>query len=100
MLLPKVLGEHHSGTLPASGSRHSLACGHIVLTSASVFTGLLLYVSLTPLLSFPGGTGGKKIHLPMQETWVPSLSGRSPGGGRSLQYSCLENPMDRRGYNQ
>ena len=30
------------------------------------------------------------------EIWVPG-SGRSPGGGNGnpLQYSCLENPMDR-----
>ena len=38
--------------------------------------------------------------LPMQETWdLFSIlgSGRSPGGGHGnpLQYSCLENPMDR-----
>ena len=35
----------------------------------------------------------------MQETQVQSRSGRSPGGGHgsSLQYSCLENPMDRGG---
>ena len=38
----------------------------------------------------------------MQETWVRFLasipgSGRSPGegNGNTLQYSCLENPMDR-----
>ena len=37
----------------------------------------------------------------MQETWIQSLSGtglgRSPGGGngKPLQYSCLENSMDR-----
>ena len=34
----------------------------------------------------------------MRETWVRSLSwGRSPGegNGNPLQYSCLENPMDR-----
>ena len=34
----------------------------------------------------------------MGETWVHSLRlGRSPGGGHGnpLQYSCLENPMDR-----
>ena len=32
-----------------------------------------------------------------QEMWVPSLGGRPPGGGHGnpLQYSCLENPMDR-----
>ena len=44
----------------------------------------------------------KKTHLPMQETDVRDTglipgSGRSPGGGHGnpLQYSCLENPMDR-----
>ena len=34
----------------------------------------------------------------MQETWVRTLGrGRSPGGGNgnALQYSCLENSMDR-----
>ena len=34
----------------------------------------------------------------MQETWVPSLcQERSPGeaNGNPLQYSCLENSMDR-----
>ena len=41
----------------------------------------------------------KATHLPVQgtsQTWVQSL-GRSAGGGNgnSLQYSCLENPMDR-----
>ena len=31
--------------------------------------------------------------------WIPEL-GRSPGGGpgNPLQYSCLENPMDRGGW--
>ena len=33
----------------------------------------------------------------MQETWVQSLGQESPGKGHGnpLQYSCLENPMDR-----
>ena len=30
----------------------------------------------------------------MRETWVRSL-GREDGNGDPLQYSCLENPMDR-----
>ena len=35
--------------------------------------------------------------MPMQETQVQSLSGRSPGGGNGnpFQYSFPENPMDR-----
>ena len=49
-------------------------------------------------LKFPSSR--LKTHLPMQETRDEGLipgSGRSPGGGHgnSLQYSCLENPMDR-----
>ena len=38
-----------------------------------------------------------KNPLAMQETWVRAGLGRSPGegNGNPLQYSCLENPMDR-----
>ena len=41
------------------------------------------------ILGFPGGTSGKVVWIP---GWV-----RSPGGGldNPLQYSCLENPIDR-----
>ena len=37
------------------------------------------------------------MQLPMQETKVNPVWGRSPGGGNGnpLQYSCLGNPMDR-----
>ena len=33
----------------------------------------------------------------MQKTWIQSLSGRPPGeeNGNPLQYSCLENPVDK-----
>ena len=47
----------------------------------------------------------KKNLSEMSETWVQPLvelprSGRSPGGGNGypLQYSCLENSMDREAY--
>ena len=53
---------------------------------------------------FPGGLEVERIHLPMQEITcnvgeagsIPGL-GRSPegGNGNPLQYSCLENPMNR-----
>ena len=54
-----------------------------------------------PWAGLPGGTNGKK-NLPanagdMREVGsIPGL-GRSPGGGHGspLQYSCLENPMER-----
>ena len=46
----------------------------------------------------PWQLSGKKIHLTTQEIEVPSLGQEDPlekGNGNPLQYSCLENPMDR-----
>ena len=55
-------------------------------------------------MGFPGADSGKKKKKKMpantgdiRDTGSIPESGRSPGGGpaNSLQYSCLENPMDR-----
>ena len=48
------------------------------------------------LLAFPGDSDGKESCDAGDTSSVPGL-GRSPEGGHgnSLQYSCLENPMDR-----
>ena len=47
---------------------------------------------------FPGGPVVKNLPA-MQETWVESLGGEDPLGGRAWQptlvLACLENPMDR-----
>ena len=54
-------------------------------------------------MGLPRGHSDKRIHLPMQKTGevglFPGLR-RSLGGGNgsSLQYSCLENSMDRRAW--
>ena len=47
-------------------------------------------------VGFPGGTSAKELGDIRDEGLIPLL-GRSPGGehGDPLQYSCLENPMDR-----
>ena len=48
-------------------------------------------------MGFPGGSDGKESACKGGDpSSVPRL-GRSPGGGHGnpLQYSCLENPMDR-----
>ena len=53
-------------------------------------------VFLLPL-DFPGGSDGKASASKAGDPdSIPGL-GRSPGGGKGnpLQYSCLENPMDR-----
>ena len=51
-------------------------------------------------MGFPGGSVAKNLPANAGDRGNACLipgSGRSPGGGNgnSLQYSCLENPMDR-----
>ena len=52
-------------------------------------------------MGYPRGASGKEpacqCRLDLTDTGLFLGSGRSPGGGYSnlLQYSCLENPMDR-----
>ena len=47
--------------------------------------------------SFPGGTVEKNLHANVGDVGSIPGSGSSPGGrnGNPLQYSCLENAMDR-----
>jgi len=49
------------------------------------------------LFSFPGGSEGKASACNVRGLGLIPGSGRSPGegNGNPLQYSCLENPMDR-----
>ena len=49
---------------------------------------------------FPGGSGGKGSAYNAGDPGSVPGSGRSPGegNGNPLQYSCLENPMDRGGW--
>ena len=51
----------------------------------------------TSVLGFPGGSGGKESTCNARDLGSITSFGRSPGEGKgySLQYSCLENPMDR-----
>ena len=46
---------------------------------------------------FPGGSDGKESACNAGDLGSIPGSGRSPGeeNGNPLQYSCLENPMDR-----
>ena len=48
-------------------------------------------------LGFPGGSMGKESACNAGDSDLIPGSGRSPGGGHGhpLQYSCLENPVDR-----
>ena len=52
---------------------------------------------IKPLFSFPGGSDGKESACHAGDPGLIPGLGRSPGewNGYPLQYSCLENPMDR-----
>ena len=52
-----------------------------------------------PSSGFPGGTSGKKSASNSGDASLIPRWGRAPGGGHGnpLSYSCLENPMDKRG---
>ena len=55
---------------------------------------IMLYQSL---IDFPGSSNGKESACNVGDLGLIPVLGRSPGEGHSnpLQYSCLENPMDR-----
>ena len=48
-------------------------------------------------MGFPGGSAVKNLPANAGDTGLIPGLGRSPGegNGNTLQYSCLENPMDR-----
>ena len=52
---------------------------------------------LSKVTIFPGGLDGKASAYNAGDPGLIPGSGRSPGegSGTPLQYSCLENPMDR-----
>ena len=58
---------------------------------------MLLAVIYCDLLGLPCGLGGKESSCNEGDLGLIPGSGRSPGGGNVnlLQYSCLENYMDR-----
>ena len=49
------------------------------------------------IVDFPGGSEGKESVYNVEDLGFIPGSGRSPGeeNGNSLQYSCLENSMDK-----
>ena len=54
-----------------------------------------IHVKLEWAQGFPGGSHGKESASNVGDLGLVPESGRSPREGNSLQYSCLENPMDR-----
>ena len=61
---------------------------------------MVIFIGLIPPMGFPGGASIKNLLDNARDVRDASSipgSGRFSGGGHgnSLQYSCLENPMDR-----
>ena len=57
----------------------------------------ILGIQHSIIWGFPGGSDGKEYACTARDLDVIPGLGRSSGGGHDnpLQYSCLENPMDR-----
>ena len=57
----------------------------------------IFYQILQVLMGFPGGSDSKEFACNAGDPRMIPGSGRYPGEGNGnlLQYSCLENPMDR-----
>ena len=69
-----------------------LICKHLFL-----FWSMSCYTEVGFFSDFPGGSDSKECSCNVGDLGsIPGL-GRSPGGGNGnlLQYSCLENPMDK-----
>ena len=58
---------------------------------------MALQVATPVFMGFPGGSDGKESACNVRDLGLIPGLGRYPGGGHAnlLQYSCLENPMDR-----
>ena len=71
-------------------------CNYFLLSILAGFY-VLLHVPPQPLRGFPGDSVVKKPPASVEDTDSIPASGRCPGevNGNPLQYSCLENPMDR-----
>ena len=92
-------GSMESQPLDDQGSPFiDLFCGLFSLYFIYFLSDLCNFLPSTFGLGFPSGSDDKESACNAGDPgWIP---GRSPGGGNgnSLQYSCLENSMDRRAW--
>ena len=84
--LHRVFAAAFGLSLVAAGETYTLAVVHRSLTAVA------------SLVDFPGGSDSKESAFNAGDLGLILGSGRSPGEGNGypLQYSCLENSMDRR----
>ena len=93
---------HTAGNSPSAsvedrriGSRNPYRYQVLQMLKSLIENGIITAHNL--YTSFPGGTDGKKSACNARDPGSICGSRRSPGEGHGnpLQYSCLENPMDR-----
>ena len=76
-----------------------LICTSLIISDIKHLFGYILAICIfsSEKISFPGGSDGKESARSAGDWGLIPGSGRSPGGGNGnpLQYSCLENSMDR-----
>ena len=107
----KSLLQHHSSKasiLRCSAffivqlSHPYMTTGKTIALTRRTFVGkvMSLLFNMLSRLDFPGGSDGKASAYNAGDLGSIPGSGRSPGegNGNPLQYSCLENPMDRRAW--
>ena len=79
-----------------------MTTGKTIALTRRTFVGkvMSLLFNMLSRLDFPGGSDGKASAYNAGDLGSIPGSGRSPGegNGNPLQYSCLENPMDRRAW--
>ena len=84
---------------PNNGSRGSQPCYGRMDSPASTYSKVHIEFLVRPSTpwGFPHSSVGKESACSAGDTGSIPGSGRSPGegNGKPLQYSCLENPMDR-----
>ena len=103
--IPKSLLQHHSSKVlilwrltffVVQLSYPYMTTGKTIALTRWTFVGKVMYLLFNMLSRFGDSDGKKSGYNVGDPGSIPGL-GRSPGEGNSnpLQYSCLENPMDR-----
>ena len=73
---------------------------HAMKVKCQLLSHVCLFVTPWIVLNFPGASDGKASAYNEGSPGLIPVSGRSPGevNGNPLQYSCLENPTDKRAW--
>ena len=90
--------EDNAYTHPPPGLPILCNCTHILSRISYIFgVTNIKFINFKVMTDFPGGSDGKASACNAGDPGSIPGSGRSPGegNGNPLQYSCLENPVDR-----